>query len=154
MVRQRYIVAKVSELPPGSRKIVEVGTRSIGVFNVDGQYYAIRNRCPHQGAPLCRGTLSGTMVPAGPKEYHYGLAGRVLRCPWHSWEFDVTTGAMIFVPDPMRVKAYTVTVERAEGEAPSDIAATAALPTLETYSVTVEQETGYAADEAMVVLYC
>lgn len=130
MSQQRHIIATVAEMPPGSRKIVEIGKRSIGVFNVGGAFYAIRNQCPHQGAPLCRGTLSGTMVPAGPKEYIYGLEGRVLRCPWHSWEFDVTTGQMIFVPEPMRVKTYEVAVEP---------------PTLETYPVAVE--------ESLVVLY-
>ena len=40
---------------PGERKLVEIGGRSIGVFNVDGEYYALRNRCPHQGGPLCDG---------------------------------------------------------------------------------------------------
>ena len=45
-----------SELPDG---------RSIGVFNVQGQYYALRNQCPHQGAPLCRGKVSATPKRAG-----------------------------------------------------------------------------------------
>ena len=49
-----HVVARVSELPPGARRIVEIGRRSIGVFNVNGKLYALRNACPHQGAPLCR----------------------------------------------------------------------------------------------------
>ena len=130
MATKRHEICSVTELPLGSRRIVEIGYRSIGVFNVDGRFYAVRNRCPHQGAPLCRGTLAGTMLPSAPGEYRYGLEGRVLRCPWHSWEFDVTTGEMVFVPDPMRVKTYTVTVEP---------------PALEMYAVEVEDQ--------MVVLY-
>lgn len=48
----RHIVGRVSELPPGTSKIVDAGGRSIGVFNVNGPYYALLNRCLHQAAPL------------------------------------------------------------------------------------------------------
>ena len=123
---KRHIVGKAADIPPGERQIVTIGKRSIGVFNVDGRFYAVKNICPHQGGPLCQGTLSGTMLPAGPQEYIYGLEGRVLRCPWHGWEFDVTTGEMIFVPGPVRVKTYVVAVEQ---------------PSLETYPVVVEEQT-------------
>lgn len=57
---ERYVVGRVSEVPPGARKIVEVAGRSIGVFNVNGQYFALRNRCPHQAAPLCLGAVKGS----------------------------------------------------------------------------------------------
>ena len=50
----RHVVATVEEIPPGQRKIVEVAGRSIGIFNVSGEFFALRNRCPHQGGPLCR----------------------------------------------------------------------------------------------------
>jgi len=111
MTKQRYEICTVAELPPGSRRIVEIGFRSIGVFNVDNRFYAVRNLCPHQAAPLCRGTLSGTMLPAEAGKYQYGLEGRILRCPWHSWEFDVTTGERVFIPGTMRVKTYEVALE-------------------------------------------
>lgn len=55
----KQVIAQVSEVPPGARKIVEVAGRSIGVFNVAGEFFALRNRCPHQGGPLCTGRLSG-----------------------------------------------------------------------------------------------
>src|SRR5437016_4853366 len=55
-----YPVATLNEIPPGSRKIVEIAGRSIGVFNVGGAFYALRNRCPHQGGPLCQGRLEGS----------------------------------------------------------------------------------------------
>jgi 3-phenylpropionate/trans-cinnamate dioxygenase ferredoxin subunit len=106
------VVCAVDELPPGGRLIVTVEGRSIGVFNVDGALYAVRNACPHQGAELCRGTVSGTMLPSDPYVYEYGLAGRVLRCPWHGWEFDLATGEKLFDPaSRARVKTYAARVE-------------------------------------------
>src|SRR6266542_265318 len=84
-----YAVGTVGEIPPGTRKIVEVAGRSIGVFNVAGAFYAVRNRCPHQGGPLCQGQLSGIVVSPRPGEYEYVREGEILRCPWHGWEFDI-----------------------------------------------------------------
>src|SRR5947207_3268589 len=55
-----YVVGTVDEIPVGGRKIVEVAGRSIGIFNVAGEYVALRNRCPHQGGPLCLGVLTGS----------------------------------------------------------------------------------------------
>ncbi|MDN5861703.1 MAG: Rieske (2Fe-2S) protein [Pseudonocardia sp.] len=101
----------MSELPPGSRKIVEIDGRSIGVFNVGGRFYALRNTCPHQGAPLCLGTIGGTMADSPPGEYLPTREGEILACPWHGWEFDITTGRSIFNPHRTRVRAYEVTVE-------------------------------------------
>ena len=69
----RHVVCAADELPPGSRTIVEIDGRSIGVFNVDGELFAIRNSCPHRGAPLCEGTIGGTMLPSDPHSYVYGL---------------------------------------------------------------------------------
>lgn len=107
-------VARASEIPPGERRIVEVEGRSIGVFNVAGRFYALRNTCPHQGAPLCRGSLGGTAAPSRPGEYVWEREGEILTCPWHGWEFDVTTGRSVFNPHRMRVRSYEVTVEQAD----------------------------------------
>lgn len=106
MTQKRYVIGPASSLPPGERTIVEIAGLSIGIFNVEGALYAIRNRCPHQGAPLCQGSLSGTMLPSAPGTYQYGLEGRVLRCPWHAWEFDVTTGRTIFMPTQRQTQTY------------------------------------------------
>ena len=51
----KHVVATVDEIPPGERKIVEIGGRSLGIFNIKGEFYALRNICPHQGGPLCEG---------------------------------------------------------------------------------------------------
>jgi nitrite reductase/ring-hydroxylating ferredoxin subunit len=122
----RHIIGRVSELPPGERRIVDVEGRSIGVFNVHGQYYALRNRCPHQGAPLCLGAIKGMALPSKPGEYRWGREGEILCCPWHGWEFDILTGRSIFNPHRVRVRTYEVTVEQDED------------PVVETYSVTIE----------------
>jgi 3-phenylpropionate/trans-cinnamate dioxygenase ferredoxin subunit len=114
-VQQRHVVAPVAELPAGTRKIVRVGGREIGVFHTAAGLFAVRNSCPHQGAPLCLGPVTGTTLPSAPGQYAYGLEGRVLRCPWHGWEFDLQTGRVLYDPrSPDRVATYEVRVEGEE----------------------------------------
>ncbi len=105
-----YVVARASELPPGSRRIVEVAGRSIGVFNVDGKYHALRNACPHHGAPLCLGPVHGTAVASAPGTYEWVRDGEILRCPWHGWEFEIATGRALADPR-VRARTYPVSVE-------------------------------------------
>ena len=126
----QYVVAHVSELPPGSRRIVQAGNRSVGVFCVKGKYFALRNACPHQGAPLCVGPVTGTNVPSAPHVLSYEREGEIVRCPWHGWEFDITNGRSVFNPHKVRVKAYEVTVGAVDPDA----------VVLETYEVTVEDD--------------
>ncbi len=130
---RRHAVCRASDIPPGGRRIVEVEGRSIGVFNVGGRFYALRNRCPHQAAPLCLGAIKGMTLPSRPGEYLWAREGEILRCPWHGWEFDITTGRSIFNPHKTRVKTYEVTVESDDGES------------VETFPVTVE--------DGLIVLY-
>jgi nitrite reductase (NADH) small subunit len=106
-----HTVCPIGELPPGSRRIVEIDGRSIGVFNVGGSLYAIRNLCPHKGAPLCQGTIGGTMLPSDPHTYVYGLDDRLLRCPWHGWEFDLETGRPPLIPAQVKVRTFRVSVQ-------------------------------------------
>jgi 3-phenylpropionate/trans-cinnamate dioxygenase ferredoxin subunit len=108
---QRHIVAKQSEITPGTKKIVEAGGRSIGVYNVNGHFHALRNVCPHQGAELCKGLVTPLVVSSGPGSFEYDREGEIVRCPWHQWEFDIKTGRMIVDP-AMRTKSYEVTVEK------------------------------------------
>jgi len=105
----------INDFPKGECRIVELNRRSIGIFHhEDGTLYAVRNRCPHHGGPLCRGKLGGTMLPSAPGEHRYGLEGFVLRCPWHGWEFDIRTGRPLFDIDRSRVAVYEVSVEEGE----------------------------------------
>jgi nitrite reductase (NADH) small subunit len=126
----RYVVSTVSDLPMGSRRIVQAGRRTIGVFNVGGEYFGIRNACPHQGAPLCIGPVTGTNVSDVPHQMTYVREGEIVRCPWHGWEFDIRTGRSVFNPHSVRVKAYEVTTGSAEDD---DVI-------LETFTVTVEDD--------------
>jgi len=103
-----YSVAKIGEIPEGSCKIVEVEGRSIGVYNVKGEYYAVSNYCPHQGAELCKGPVCGTTLESQVYEFIYGRDQEILRCPWHGWEFDLKTGKSLF-SDKVRVRSYPVT---------------------------------------------
>lgn len=110
---RRLVVGPASEIPPGSRRIVDDGRQGIGVFNVAGSFHAIKNVCPHAGAPLCRGGLHATHRPADVQRFDPALDGRVLRCPWHGWEFDVVTGKGLY-DAKSRVATYPVEVD-AEG---------------------------------------
>ncbi|MCU6796539.1 Rieske (2Fe-2S) protein [Paenibacillus sp. WQ 127069] len=136
-----HIVGTTSEIPPGARKIVQVESRSIGVFNVKGTYYAIRNNCPHQGAPLCQGRLTGLAMNSMPGEYNYGREGEIITCPWHGWEFDLTNGKSIYDPQKCLVKTYEVIVEHQAASQPWTNAATMQIEQetmIETFPVTVE----------------
>lgn len=107
-----HVVATVDELPPGSRKIVTVDGRSIGVLNVDGRLHALMNSCPHHGAPLCEGVVKGTMADSAPHEYSYGHQNEFIACPWHGYEFRLDTGRPLLDLGRLRVRVYDV---RAEG---------------------------------------
>jgi nitrite reductase (NADH) small subunit len=115
----RFVVGAVSEIAPGEIKIVfpDGSEEGIGVFNVDGDFFALRNVCPHMGAPLCRGTVTGTAeaVPRddGVEEVTWTRAGEIVACPWHHWEFEIKTGRTIF-PSRSRVRRYPVSLESAE----------------------------------------
>jgi nitrite reductase (NADH) small subunit len=111
--RRRYVVCKAHELAPGERLIVDLNGRSVGVFNIADRFYALHNRCPHAGGALCRGPLTGTALPTNQREYVYGLEGRILRCAWHGWEFEVETGRCLADPR-MKARTYPVTVEDGE----------------------------------------
>lgn len=117
---RRVVVGRVEEIPPGGRVIVTPfrGRAGIGVFNVEGTFHALRNLCPHKLGPLCTGRISGRVVAELPPSVAApGLAivrdGAIVRCPWHLWEFDITTGHCL-VDSSMRVKSYPVAIEEGQ----------------------------------------
>jgi 3-phenylpropionate/trans-cinnamate dioxygenase ferredoxin subunit len=107
----KHIVARVSDIADGGRLIVTLQGRSIGVFNVKGRFYALLNRCPHQGGPLCRGSVLGKLDADGPGQLTWSDDGYMLQCPWHGWEYDLATGQSYF---DSRVRSYPVGVEQGE----------------------------------------
>jgi nitrite reductase (NADH) small subunit len=110
-----HVVCHASELRPGEVRIVRLGrSREVGVFNVGGRFYALTNICPHQGAPLCLGPVTGTTATGaehtGAPALEWVRDGEIVRCPWHRWEFDIATGRTVF-PSRFCVKTYPVRVE-------------------------------------------
>jgi 3-phenylpropionate/trans-cinnamate dioxygenase ferredoxin subunit len=110
----KHVVARLAELPPGSRKRVTVDGRGVAVFNVEGELFALVDRCPHKGGPLCEGKLTGLVEAREPGRYRFSRAGEILRCPWHGWEFDLRTGLSACEPNRIRAKAYAAGVARGE----------------------------------------
>jgi nitrite reductase/ring-hydroxylating ferredoxin subunit len=107
----KHVVAPVDEIPPGGRKLVNAGGRAVVVFNLGGEFFALSNRCPHKGGSLCHGRLTGLVQSSQPGEYDYSRLGEIIRCPWHSWEFDIRTGKSWCDPQRLRVRNYAVSVE-------------------------------------------
>lgn len=108
-----HFVASVEDIPDGERKIVQINNLSIGIFNVKGQFYALLNYCPHNGAELCKGRIHGTNLDSDVYEFIYGKDQEIIRCPWHGWEFDILTGNCLF---DEKVKAKTFEVQVADGK--------------------------------------
>ncbi|MEZ4637886.1 MAG: Rieske (2Fe-2S) protein [Caldilineaceae bacterium] len=107
---KRRVVARVDEFGPGERRVVTVDGREIGVFNLDGVYYALLNYCPHRGGPLCHGRVRPLVTAESVTQVEYGREGEILKCPWHQWEFDIKTGRALF-DERLRVKSYRVEAE-------------------------------------------
>lgn len=87
-------VAATGDVLPGQAIVAEVQGKTLAIFNVDGQFHAIDNVCVHRGGPLGEGDVEGKLVA----------------CPWHGWQFDVTTGECVKNP-AAKVEVYPVQVD-------------------------------------------
>lgn len=92
-------VATVDEIPVGGRKVVEIEDIRIAIFNCDGEYYAIEDRCTHDDGPLAEGKL---------------LEGCQIQCPRHGARFDIRTGAALSFPAFEPTESYKVVVQDGE----------------------------------------
>jgi nitrite reductase/ring-hydroxylating ferredoxin subunit len=91
---QKVIVGAIGDLPSGACARFELPDGDeLAIYNVDGEYYATENFCPHKGAPLSEGILCGPVV----------------ECGWHGWQFDVRTGRCLTVPET--IKTYELKIE-------------------------------------------
>ena len=106
-------VCAAEDLQPGQRQLVKVDGSEIAIFNVNGELYAVRNKCPHQGVSMVYGKVDGTMLPSDPHTYQYGRHNEILRCPLHGWGFDMKSGESLF-SKTCKLKTYDV---RQEGNA-------------------------------------
>jgi nitrite reductase/ring-hydroxylating ferredoxin subunit len=129
----KHVVAPVDAIPPGGRKLVTVNGRAVVVFNLGGEFFALSNRCPHRGGSLAHGKLTGLVQSSEPGEYRYSRRGEIIRCPWHSWEFDIRTGQSWCDPKRLRVRNYAVSVEPGAAVAQGPYVA-------ETFPVSVEND--------------
>lgn len=87
-------VTGTTDVKSGQGIVVEVNGKTLAVFNVDGAFHAIDNTCIHRGGPLGEGDLEGSVVT----------------CPWHGWQYDVTTGVCV-ANSAAKVERYEVKVE-------------------------------------------
>jgi nitrite reductase/ring-hydroxylating ferredoxin subunit len=90
-------ITESNRLAPGQAEAFEVEGKRIAVFNVDGNYYAIDDTCPHADSPLSGGCVDQKRL--------------TVSCPWHGAEFDLQTGAVLCAPARGNVGAYKVVLE-------------------------------------------
>jgi 3-phenylpropionate/trans-cinnamate dioxygenase ferredoxin subunit len=107
----KHVVARTDEIPLGARKTVQLRGRDVAIFNVKGEYFAILDRCPHQGGSLSCGKLVGLVEAEAPGKVRYHRKGEIVRCPWHGWEFDLRTGKSYCDPGRTWVKSYPTNTE-------------------------------------------
>jgi nitrite reductase (NADH) small subunit len=96
-VGQLFVVARAENVPPGTSRVVQAGERELALFNVDGVFYATQAECLHLKGPLGHGRLEC----------------RVVSCPWHGWQYDVTTGENEF-DRALALETFEVVVEDGE----------------------------------------
>ena len=106
----QHLIGSVEELRSERLRVVELEGHRIGIISVEDAFFAVRDRCPHRPADICQGTVGGTFVGSPPQELRYGKHDRVLRCPWHGWEFDLETGRSLLEPERFGLRVYPVTV--------------------------------------------
>ncbi len=88
-------VARVTDIPPGQRKLVNANDEEVLVLNVDGKFYAIGSKCTHLGYSLLEGPVEGM----------------VITCPNHKAKFDITTGKVLSLPAKVSLPTYEVKVQ-------------------------------------------
>ena len=112
---RRIAVGREDGFPVGKFIIVDAAEHEIGVVRLpSGELRAVRNRCPHKAAPICRGIVGGTWPPGKPGTLAYDRSGEVLICPWHGYEYDLNTGRELYQAVPTQLHLFPVTVEAGE----------------------------------------
>lgn len=91
---ERIRIASIHDIPTGTGKELVAAGRVVALFNLDGQFHAIDGICAHAGGPVAKGAVKGCIVT----------------CPWHGWQYDVTTGKHC-LNDRISQESFAVTVE-------------------------------------------
>ena len=90
--RAREVRLPLDDAPSeGGVRMVEIDGHRIGLYRVGDAFFALADRCPHRGAPLCAGSVA-TAVDVRDGAVVLGTPNATVRCPWHKWEFDIPTG--------------------------------------------------------------
>jgi nitrite reductase (NADH) small subunit len=112
MSKNRVNVGQVDEFPVGKCRIMKIGDVEIGVVRLaNGEMHAVRNRCPHKGAPICKGIVGGTWPPTPVGSLDFERDGEVLVCPWHGYEYDLKTGMELYHERPTKLTKYQTSIE-------------------------------------------
>jgi nitrite reductase (NADH) small subunit len=108
-----HVVGCVGDFVEGSHRVVNVGGRQIGIFNIHGDLYALPNICPHQTGPVCSGRIvTGSLRATAETRWRpeWVLEGEVIVCPWHGLEYHVPTGQCLAFPQ-IHLRRYPVLVD-------------------------------------------
>jgi len=95
-VAKEYLLGKLDDIPEGKGRAFKAGKTTVAVFRANGKVYAISNRCVHKGASMCEGEITD--------------GGKVVRCPWHNWAFDLATGTHCYDPNE-KIRTYEVKMD-------------------------------------------
>lgn len=107
-----YTVCPAEDLAPGEKRGVVLGRRQLVVVrSASGEYFALADACPHQGARLSAGHLSGAFSASSVGQPSMTRPGEIIRCPWHNFAYDVRTGRSLLDPARYRVRTYRTVVE-------------------------------------------
>lgn len=115
-MNEGHVVGKLEEFPEGSHRVVTVGRRRIGVFNVKGTLHALPNLCPHQTGPLCEvKKVTGTTQSRVENDWaiEWAFDQEIIACPWHGIEYHVPTGRCLTFPE-ISIRSYEVSVDDGE----------------------------------------
>ena len=85
-------ICRSPDVAEEGRLVVDIGAETIGLFRLDGRLFAYQNVCPHQGGPVCQGTLVPRVVESDTGSSFHSTDRHIV-CPWHGFEFDIRTGA-------------------------------------------------------------
>lgn len=92
-----YSAGMAEDFADGDRKVVVCGDVEVGVFRLDGEFFAWHNRCAHRAGPVCQGRIMKRVLETldaekGVREQSYDESRLHIVCPWHGYEYDIKTG--------------------------------------------------------------
>jgi len=111
----KYRVCDITDIPQGEKRAYTIkNVPLVVVHSQQGEFYALYDHCPHQRVPLSDGVLCGvTSAAQAGDAFTYTREAEILRCPWHGFSFDVTTGFCLSAPE-FRVRTYPLSIEQSQ----------------------------------------